>query len=382
MLVFQFIAVIAFLSASLVFNNQMNYLKNKELGFKLEGLATVDINSGILRNKFESIKDEFLKIPEVNSVSVSSRVPGEWKNLPLIKTKRMGQSNTEAKDMLFIGTDHDFLKTFQINLLDGNNFIGKRSDSTKVILNQSAVTALGLANPVGQTIEIPSVNFGGNIENFDNVLRVIIVGIVEDFQIEDFRTSIKPLIIGNWNNPIHSIDYYTLQIKTSDWASTLTALKAVNDSFDPNTPIEFHILDDQFARFYEQDILRFKLLNLFSGVVVFLAFIGLFAMSAFVAKSRTKEIGIRKVVGASILELTKLLSFDFIKLTFIGFVIAAPITWYLIQSWLADFAFHIDLKWWMLAVAGIACLVLTIITVSFQSIKAAMSNPVNSLRTE
>ncbi len=382
MLVFQFIAVIAFLSASLVFNNQMNYLKNKELGFKLEGLATVDINSGILRNKFESIKDEFLKIPEVNSVSVSSRVPGEWKNLPLIKTKRMGQSNTEAKDMLFIGTDHDFLKTFQINLLDGANFIGNRTDSTKVMLNQSAVTALGLENPVGQTIEIPSVNFGGNIENFDNVLSVIIVGIVEDFQIEDFRTSIKPLIVGNWNNPIHSIDYYTLQIKTSDWASTLTSLKAVNDSFDPNTPIEFHILDDQFARFYEQDILRFKLLNLFSGVVVFLAFIGLFAMSAFVAKSRTKEIGIRKVVGASILELTKLLSFDFIKLTFIGFVIAAPITWYLIQSWLADFAFHIDLKWWMLAVAGIACLVLTIITVSFQSIKASMSNPVNSLRTE
>lgn len=382
MLVFQFVAVIAFLTASFVFNKQMKYLKNKELGFELEGLATVDINSGILRSKFESIKDEFLQIPEVSSVSVSSRVPGEWKNIPLVRAKRMGQNNTEVKDMLFIGTDHDFLKTFQINLLEGENFIGNSSDSTKVILNKSAVAALGLHNPVGQSIEIPSVNFGGNIQNFDNILKVRVVGIVEDFQIEDFRTSIKPLIIGNWNNPIHSIDYYTLQVKTDNWAGTLLDLKSVNDSFDPNTPIEFHILDDQFVRFYEQDILRFKLLNFFSGIVVFLAFMGLFAMSAFVAKSRTKEIGIRKVVGASVLELTNLLSSDFIKLMGLGFVIAAPITWYLIQQWLSDFAFHIELKWWMLAIAGLACLALTIVTVSIQSIKAAISNPIKALRNE
>lgn len=382
MLVFQFIAVIAFLTASFVFNNQMKYLKNKELGFELEGLATVDINSGILRNKFEAIKEEFLKIPEVSAVSVSTRVPGEWKNLPLIKASKLGQNASNAKDMLFIGADKDFLKTFQVKLLEGENFTGSPSDSSKIFLNKSAVATLGLKNPVGQIVEIPSVNYGGNIENFESSLRFRIAGIVEDFQIEDFRTSIKPLIIGNWNNPIQSIDYYTLQIKTTDWASTLLALKGVNDSFDPNTPIEFHLLDDQFARFYEKDLMRFKLLNFFSGIIVFLAFIGLFAMSTFVAKSRTKEIGIRKIVGASIVELTKLLSFDFVKLMGLGFVIAAPITWYLIKNWLADFAFHIELKWWMLAIAGLACLILTIITVSFQSIKVAISNPVDSLRTE
>ena len=382
MLVFQFVAVIAFLSASLVFNRQMNYLKNKELGFELEGLATVDINSRILRSKFESIKDEFLKIPEVKSVSVSSRVPGEWKNIPQVRVKRMGQSNAEVKDMLFIGTDHDFLRTFQIKLLEGENFIGNSGDSTKVLLNKSAIAALGLQNPVGQNIEIPSVNFDGNIENFDSSLQVRVIGIVEDFQIEDFRTAIKPLVIGNWNNPIHNIDYYTLQIKTTDWASTLVALKGVNDSFDSNTPIEFHILDDQFARFYKKDLLRFKLLKFFSGIIVFLAFMGLFAMSTFVTKSRTKEIGIRKVVGASTLQLNNLLSLDFIKLMGLAFFIAAPISWYLINEWLSDFAFHMELKWWMIVMAGLACLILTILTVSFQSIKAAISNPVKSLRTE
>ena len=382
MLVFQFIAVIAFLTTSFVFNKQMNYLKDKELGFKIEGLATVDINSRILRNKFKAIKDEFSKIPEVKSVSVSSRVPGEWKNIPLIKAKKMGQNSSNEKDMLFIGTDKDFLQTFNIKLIEGNNFAGTVSDSSKVFLNKTAVTALGLENPVGQFIEIPSVNFGGNIEVFDNSLRVEVVGIVEDFQMEDFRTSVKPLIIGNWNNPIHSIDYYTLQIETSDWSTTIAALKRVNDSFDPDTPIEFHILSDQFARFYEKDLMRFKLLNFFSGIIVFLAFMGLFAMSAFVARSRTKEIGIRKVVGASVPVLLRLLTQDFIKLMLVGFIIAAPITWYLLERWLTDFAYHIDLKWWMLAIAGLACLSLTIVTVSFQSIKAAMSNPVKSLRTE
>jgi len=382
MLVFQFIAVIAFITASFVFNKQMDYLKNKELGFELDGLATVDINSGILRNKFESIKEEFLRIPEVTSVSVSSRVPGEWKNLPLVKAKRMGQNTLNAKDMLFIGTDKDFLKTFKVKLWEGENFAGTPSDSSKIFLNKTAVTALGLENPIGQTIEIPNANFGGNIEVFEPPLKVRIAGIVEDFQMEDFRTSIKPLIIGNWNNPIHSIDYYTLQIKTKDWASTLLALKSINDSFDPDTPVEFHVLEDQFARFFEADLLRFKLLNFFSGIVVFLAFMGLFAMSAFVARSRTKEIGIRKVVGASVLELTNLLSGDFIKLMGLGFVIAAPITWYLIQQWLSDFAFHIELKWWMLAIAGLASFILTIITVGYQAIKAARTNPVEALRTE
>ncbi len=286
------------------------------------------------------------------------------------------------KDLLFIGADKDFLSTFNIKLLEGENFIGSASDSLKVFLNKTAVSALGLENPIGQLIEIANANFGGNIEVFEPSHKVRIAGVVEDFQMEDFRTSIKPLIIGNWSNPIHSIDYYTLRIKTKDWASTLAALKGVNDSFDPNTPMEFHVLDDQFARFYEKDLLRFKLLNFFSGVIVFLAFMGLFAMSAFVAKSRTKEIAIRKVVGASIFELTRLLSMDFVKLLILGFAIAAPITWYLIKEWLSDFAYHIELKWWMIALAGLTSLALTLLTVSFQSIKAAISNPVDSLRTE
>nr|WP_299071677.1 ABC transporter permease [uncultured Allomuricauda sp.] len=382
MLTFQFIAVIVFITASLVFNKQMDFLKNRELGFKKEGLATVDINSRILRNQFEAIKTEFSRIPEVQSVSVSSRVPGEWKNIPTVKTKRNGQSLAEAKDMLFMGADKDFLKTFNIKLLDGTNFKGAPSDSSKVFINQAAVIALGLENPIGEMISIPAVNYGGSNRNLNQPFIVQVAGVLEDFQIEDFRTNIKPLVMGNWNNPIHSIDYYTLKIKTSDWSKTMIALKKVNDSFDPKTPIEFNVLDDKFARFFERDMEHFKLLNFFSIIVVLLSCMGLFAMSAFVAKSRTKEIGIRKVLGSSVLQLQYLLSKDFVRLMLVGLIVATPLTWYALQTWLSDFAYHIDFKWWMVAIGGCICFSLTIVTVSFQSIKAAIANPIKSLRTE
>lgn len=382
MLVFQSVAVIAFLTASLVFSKQMEYLKSREVGFEMDGIATIDINSRILRNKFEAIKAEFLRIPAVNTVSVVSRVPAEWKNIPQVQTVREGQSNLQAKNMLFIATDQDFLQTFQINLLEGANFANTDSDSSKVLLNESAVEALGLENPIGQYIQIPFVNFGGDNRELEVPYKVQIAGVVEDFQMEDFRTSIKPLVIGNWNNPIHSIDYYTLKIQSKDWQKTLLALKQVNDSFDPSTPIELNHLDEKFARFFETDMIRFKLLNFFSGVIVFLAIMGLFAMSAYVARSRTKEIGIRKVIGASVPELVRLLSQDFLNLMLIGFTIAAPISWHLLREWLADFAFHIDLSWWMIVVAGLGCLFLTLTTVSFQSIKTALSNPIDALRAE
>ncbi|WP_298477425.1 ABC transporter permease [uncultured Maribacter sp.] len=382
MLTFQFVIVIAFLTGSIVFYQQMNFLKNREIGFNKEGLATVDINSRILRNQFEAIKNEFLRIPEVNAVAVSSRVPGEWKNIPIVKAKRKGQASNQVKDMLFIGADEDFVKTYNIDVSLGANFKGTPSDSTKVLINNSAAVALGLKNPIGEFIEIPFANFGGNVQNLASPFKAQVIGVLNDFQVEDFRTSIKPLVVGNWNNPIQSIDYYTLQVKTPNWASTIAAIKKVNDSFDPQTPAELNILSDQFARFFKQDMEHFKLLNFFSVVVVFLACMGLFATSAFVARSRTKEIGIRKVLGSTVTQLMYLLSRDFIKLTIVGWLVAIPISWYFLQGWLSGFAYHINFKWWMIGLAGVACLLITVCIVGFQSIKAAIVNPVKSLRTE
>jgi len=382
MLTFQFVAVIVFVTGSLVFNKQMGFLKDKELGFEKEGLTTIDINSRVLRDQFEAIKDEFSRIPAVQEVAVSSRVPGEWKNIPIVKTIRNGQDVSEAEDMLFFGVDEDFLTTFDITLLAGSNFDGNPSDSTKVLLNKTAAMALGLSEPIGQFIELPSWNDGGSSANLTQPLKVQISGVVEDFQVEDFKTTIKPLVLGNWNNPIHSIDYYTLRIKTADWAGTLAALKEVNDTFDPKTPMELNILDDKFARFFEKDLEHFRLLNFFAIIVIFLSCMGLLATSAFIAKSRTKEMGIRKVLGSSVPGLLQLLSLDFVRLVLIGVLIAAPIAWFLLTQWLSGFAYRVAYTWMELLAAGLICLCLTLITVGFQSFKAATISPVKSLRTE
>lgn len=382
MLTFQFIAVIVFITASLVFNQQMDFLKNKELGFEKEGLVTIDINSQILRNQFRAIKVEFKRIPEVNDVTVSSRVPGEWKTISIAKAKRSGQDISRSKDVLFLASDEDFLGTYDIELSKGINFDGTSNDSTKVIINESAVLALGLETPVGQFVDIPSWNYGGSGASLREPPKCEIIGVVADFQIEDFRTDIKPLVIAHWNNPIHSIDYYTLRIKTSDWSGTLAALENVNDTFDPKTPMELNVLEDQFSRFFERDMEHFKLLNFFSVIVVFLSCMGLFATSAFVARSRTKEIGIRKVLGSSVSELLFLLSLDFVRLVLIGSLIAMPIAWYLLNEWLTGFAYRIDFAWWAMILAAFICLFLTLLTVSFQSYKAATINPAKSLRTE
>ena len=190
MTIFQFVVAIALIASTTVLYRQVNYLQEKELGFDLDGLVTVDINSGILRSKFEAIKQEFSKLPEVQSVSVSSRVPGEWKQFPFVEVLKVGQEPSESKEMIFIGADSDFLSTYNVQLTKGVNFRPHLADTTKVLVNQSAVKALGLENPVGQIINIPQVNWSGDLDELNQPLSAQIAGVVEDFHFEDLRTAI------------------------------------------------------------------------------------------------------------------------------------------------------------------------------------------------
>ncbi len=277
MTVFQFVAAIILIICTSLLYLQVNYLQKKELGFDLEGLVVVDINSGTLRSKFDTIKQEFSKLPEVKDVTVSSRVPGEWKHFPYVGTVKDGQEVEQAEEMIYIVADQDFLSTYQLSLEQGSNFFGNYADSTKVLINRAAVEALEMKQPVGQWIEIPHVNWSGNIAPFDQPLRVQVAGVVSDFHFEDFRKAIQPMVIGFWRNPIHSIDYYTLRVETSSWSNTISALRRINDRFDNENPMEFNILNDRFQRFYEADILRSRLLLFFAGIVILVACMGLLA---------------------------------------------------------------------------------------------------------
>ena len=380
LVVAQFAISIIMISSTLIIYRQLNFMRDKELGFDVENLVTVDINSGVLRRQFEAIKHEFAKLPEVQTVAVSSRVPGEWKRFPIASVHRQEESIKE--DMIYVGIDSDFLSTYNIELLAGKNFSNSPGDSTKVILTQLAVDQLGLKDPIGQVVTIPTVAWGGQINDLREPFHAEIIGVVDNFYFESFRKKMMPLVFAYHNNPIHSIDYYTLRIKSSNWDKTLSELKRINEQFDPKNPVEYNFLDSKFAEFYRSDVKRGQIFLAFSAIIVIIACLGLFALVSFSIENRQKEIGIRKVMGASSQSIVNLLSKEFIVLVIIAFAIATPLVIFTMRSWLTEFAYHVNFGIGTFAISGAVALLIAFVTISFRSIKAAVANPIDSLRSE
>ena len=294
----QFAVSIMMIASTLVIYQQLDFLRSKDLGFSLSNLLVIDINSDRLRRNFEDVKNEFAAVPEVQSITTSTRVPGEWKDWPIARVKTDG--NPQPKEMIYVGVDQDFLNTYQIKLLEGRNFNSGRSDSLKVILTKLAVEQLGLTNPVGQMVEIPAVRWGAGVDELNKPLSVEVICVAENFYFESFRQQMMPLMFAAPNTSIQRIDYYTLSIKTNNWTETLDKLKAVNLKLDDDNPMEYNFLDAKFEAFYKADEKRGQLFVIFSLVIVIIACLGLFALVSYSVESRTKEIGIRKILGASV----------------------------------------------------------------------------------
>jgi len=377
----QFAISIIMISSTLIIYKQLNYMRDKELGFDVENLVTIDINSSIQRRQFESIKNEFSKLPEVQSVTVSSRVPGEWKNFPIASVNLIEKSVTE--EMIYVGVDSDFLETFDIQLKEGRNFnASSTADSAKVILTQLAVDNLGLEDPIGQVISIPRITIGGRIRERDVPFQAEVIGVVNNFYFESFRKEMMPLIMAYHNNPIHSIDYYTLRVRSKDWSTTLASLKSIGAEFDPNNPIEYNFLDAKFQEFYQSDLKRGQIFVVFSSVIVLIACLGLFALVSFSIETRKKEIGVRKVLGASTNSIINMVSKEFIALVLIAFIIATPMVIMTMRNWLSEFAYKVNFGVDTFAVSGLITLLIAIATISFRALKAAKANPVDALKSE
>ncbi|MEQ8425154.1 MAG: FtsX-like permease family protein, partial [Cyclobacteriaceae bacterium] len=377
----QFAVSIIMISSTLIIFRQLNFMRDKELGIEVDNLVAIDINSGIQRNQFQSIKNEFLRLPEVQSVTVSSRVPGEWKRFPIASVNHT--TSTAKADMIYVGIDEDFLETFDIQLKEGRNFgLPGSADSAKVILTELAVEQLGLENPIGQVISIPSISIGGRVRPRNEPFEAEVIGVIENFYFESFRNEMRPLIFANYNNPIHGIDYYTLRITTANWDQTLTNLKRINSQFDPENPVMYNFLDYKFNEFYKSDARRGQIFLAFSLVIILIACLGLFALVSFSVENRKKEIGVRKILGASTEGIVGLLSKEFISLVLVSFVIAIPFVIMTMQNWLSEFAYHIDFGVGTFALSGFIAVLIAFATISIRSIKAANANPVESLRTE
>jgi putative ABC transport system permease protein len=331
------------------------------------------------------VKAEFASIPEVTAVSASTRVPGEWKSFPYAMVKPEGQATTT--EMIYVGIDNDFLSTFKIELVAGRNFLPGESDSLKVILTEKGAEDLGLQDPVGSIIEIPSVRWGGSLGPLagagGGAYKVEVIGVAADFHFESFKHKMSPVIFGAPNNPVQPIDYYSIRVNTSNLAQVVDKLKEVNSRIDPINPLEYTFLDDQvFAEFYRMDEKRGQIFLVFSAVIICIASLGLFALVSYSIESRMKEIGVRKVLGATVSNIVTLVSKEFIFLVAISGVIAIPAAWYLMSTWLKDFEYRVGVGGGAFLLSLAVALLIAFTTICFRAIRAARSNPVNSLRSE
>jgi putative ABC transport system permease protein len=378
LVVFQFTLSIIMIVCTLIVHQQLKYVSSKDLGFKKEQLLVVDINSGAVRRSAETIKAEYSKLAGVKSVSVTSRVPGEWKVVPKVKVKAPGAPE-EGESMYYIAVDDKFMETFEVSLAAGRNFTSaNNSDSSSVIINQAAAKMLGIAAPSEQIIEIPSVDFSGNVSPLQQPFRARVVGIVKDFNFQSLREKIAPMVLGYQRNPVHNIDYFTARIEAQNTDALLKQMEGVLHKIDQSHLFEYNFLDKQWDLFYREDTKRQVIFMGVALMTILIACLGLLGLATYAAEQRIKEIGIRKVLGASVSSIVSMLSKDFLRLVIIAF----PVAWWAMNRWLQDFAYRTNIQWWIFAVAGIAALLIALCTVSFQAIKAAIANPVKSLRTE
>lgn len=375
LVILQFVLGIFMIISTMVVNNQMNFIQTKNLGFDQENVITIDINNGAVRPVFKTMQNELAQIPGVETVGVASRVPGEWKNINITQVaNRLESGLVDTLNMYYMGFDPNMLETLDLKIEQGDWFSGNdSSDSTKILLNQAAVSALGLDQPLGAVI---NMGWEGRAKG-----NYTVIGVLEDFNFKSLHTEIEPIIIGPWNNVNGFIDYFLLKI-TGDPSTIIEQATLVHEKFDNRTVMEYHFLDDQLALFYEQEKQANVIFKVGAGLTILVACLGLFGLASFTVQKRVKELGIRKVLGASEWRLFYLLSGTFVKQVLIAFLLASPIAYYFLRNWLDNFEYRVGLGVGVFLLAAVLAMLVALITVSYRSVRAAHSNPVDSLRSE
>jgi len=366
LVIFQFTISIILIIGTLIIYRQFGYILNKKLGFDKEQVLLLH-GANTIGDQVATFKNELLKLPDVQSVSIGNYLPiaGAKRNTNPFWNE--GKRTTEPPvSGQFWQVDHDYINTMGMNIVKGRNFsIDMPTDSKASIINQTLAKELGLADPIGK----------GITHGYETLT---VIGIVEDFNYESLKQEIGGLCLALGNSP----NIVSVKINTSDMSRTIHSITGVWDAFSPNQPIRYTFLDESFARMYA-DVQRMGLIfSTFALLAIIIACLGLFALSSFMIVQRTKEIGIRKVLGASISNVVFILSKDFLILVVVSNVIACPVAYYFMNKWLQDFAYRIHVSWWMFILAGGLALVIALLTISWQAIRAATANPVEALRYE
>lgn len=371
LVVFQFTVSGALIVATLVTYQQLHFMQNKKIGFDKDQVLVIQ-DSYMLGQNEPVFKQQLQKDSRVMEASLSGSIPVGMSNMDgtIIYAKRESDKEAHAEIPANIyHVDEDYLKTLGMELKEGRFFSKAFStDSSAVLINETAVRDLGLGktSPIGKTI----VRSGQH--------EFTIIGVVKDFHYASARQKIAPLMMLLGRNSGAII----VKIKATDAADMIASFRKQWDAFNPAAPFTYSFLDERFAFLYEAEQKTSQLFTLFAIISIVIACLGLFGLAAFTAEQRTKEIGVRKVLGASVGSIIALLSKDFLKLVLIAILLAVPIAWFAMNRWLQAFAYRIDLEWWVFALAGLLAVVIALLTISFQSIKAALMDPVKSLKTE
>jgi putative ABC transport system permease protein len=379
LVVVQFAISIALISATLIISKQMNFLMDKSLGYDQSQVMVIDnaftlnnLQQGVNWERFETFKNEINQLESVISSSYSSAMPGD--NLPgyLLRVPGTGKESMVARNITF---DHDMLSSMKMELVDGRFFEESFNDSLSMILNETAITKLGIQEPVIGSKII-------NINNDNELVEYTIIGVVNDFHFQSLHIEMEPIAITSREDPNAFFTSMVIRINGDNYQAGIQQIEEKWNLFVQENPISYYMLDSQLASYYDAERATMKIFGFFTMLAIVIACIGLLGLSAFIINQRIKEIGVRKVLGASSGQIVWLLSTDFGKLILISSVIAVPLAYLWIQSWLENFAYSISIPWLIFGISVLIALIIGMVTISIQTFKAAAMNPVKSLRDE
>jgi putative ABC transport system permease protein len=376
LVVFQFMISIVLIVGTVIVGQQMRYMQSKELGFNKEQVLMIE-RAFVLNTKTESFIEQIRQMPEVQAAAGTSSRIGNRDDV--FGDQFQAEGSDEILTVKSINIDNDFAQVIGFKLKEGRFFAKETNDSLHVLLNETAVKTLGLPDPVGRKLS----HVGTNEDGTTTTKFYTVIGVVKDFHFQSLRDEITPLVAYcNEAFGFPGNGFVAVRLKGGLAQEVIKKIESKWRDFVPEQPFKYEFLDNNLNQGYAEEQRSGKMFSVFSGLAIIIACVGLFGLSAYTASLRTKEIGIRKVMGASVTGVLILLSKDFTKLVLIAFVLASPLAWWMMSEWLGSFAYRIELGAGAFIVAGAIALLIAWLTVSYQSIKAAIVNPVKSLRNQ
>lgn len=362
LVVVQFLIATVLIVSTLIVGQQLRYIRSRELGFEKENVF--QFSTGKMEGHIASVLDELAASPGVLAVSTANQ---DLINIGNSTGDTDWDGKAQNESMIFhaVGTDRNFLPAMKLSFAGGRNFSGTPADSGHYIINETAAKMMGMKDPVGKRFRLWDKDG-------------IIIGVVKDFHYSTLHQKIGPLVFHYQPNS------WRMYVKTTgrDASKAIAAAEKVYKRYNEGYPFSYSFMDSDLDRMYRTDQRTGQLFNYFAGIAIFISCLGLFGLATFTTGQRVKEIGVRKVLGASVTNIVALLTSDFLKIVCIAITIAIPIAWYTMDRWLQDYAYSISIHWWVFGIAGGIAILVALITVSFQAIKAALMDPVRSLKTE